>query len=109
MAAALISDLHADPSTDAMHKQQVENLCKEHKDVTSLGCAIPVLRTGTTHLKKTRVVMSFSHKAEMLELPNAMRHYMARYNAEIKLGEAPRGPVERRIMQLNGNTRTDAS
>ena len=64
---------------------------------TELGLAIPVVRKGTTHDKRGRVVIAFSARTLVAGVGDVIQRAFLIEGAELKVGDAPRGPKERQI------------
>ena len=98
LAAALINYIVEASSTPQPDKEALTEFTKRHKSATEIGQSIPVVRKSYTYQNKSaRVVIGLDPQAITDGIGEILKRAFLAEGAEMKTGDAPKGPLERDI------------
>ena len=103
MAAAILTQIDAELTDQHVtEKQALKTFVERCPNVHAIGAEILIARWSKTYEKKIRLVVGFGYPAKSLSIDQIYLNWMMAHNAERKFGEAPKGPKERKVIELLG-------
>ena len=96
-AGALLEYVRLHKDTPEADKALITKFGAACTSPEALALAMPVVRKSVTFAKKGRIVLGLDGPTKMLGLGEVLLRALAKEGAELKVGDAPRGPKEREI------------
>jgi hypothetical protein len=103
MGCSIVTQIYSElRETDTREREAMMEFSRRFPGILEVATEMPVVRWGKTYEKKTRIVVGFGHTAKTLGIDLLYLAWMNKHGAEQKIGEAPRGPKERKVIELLG-------
>lgn len=102
LAASLIQEAASAPDLSPVESATFDQIASEFAAPGALDDLIRVCRYSATFKKGTKITLGFTPTAYSIGLPQALDRLLGESGLTRKRGEAPRGPLARRLRELVG-------